>query len=315
MKKAERMRIIAQNEISEIRTVTLGGHPQKIMIDGKHRSNPVVICLHGGPGSPIPFSVGCRGLFPEITEKFTLVCWDQLGCGINNFPIDDSFSISDFVNMTIELVKAVRVDFPENKIILFGVSWGSILALRASLACGELLGGTVCYGQFLFDMPFNGEVFTALERSKLPPKKKAALKEMERNIQNAKTIMGWLQKYTDGYICRSGEKVNMSDMILGLLRSPDYKLRDFKAILINGYMKNNSLIGELLNIDLRKELSEVKIPYKIIQGDRDLITTTKLLSDFAAENPNENVSLTVIPDNGHIPGKTAMDAIIDALPS
>jgi len=70
-------------EISEVRTVRLGGYDQKISIEGKKRDLPVVICLHGGPGLPVPFGVGCRGLMPEWTDRAIMVYWDQLGCGIN----------------------------------------------------------------------------------------------------------------------------------------------------------------------------------------------------------------------------------------
>ena len=53
---------------AEICTFSLGGYPQKVLIEGRSQELPVVITLHGGPGTPIPFSVGCRGLFPEFTS-------------------------------------------------------------------------------------------------------------------------------------------------------------------------------------------------------------------------------------------------------
>ena len=34
---------IQTDELSELRTLTLGGYPQKIMIDGKYKNNPIVI--------------------------------------------------------------------------------------------------------------------------------------------------------------------------------------------------------------------------------------------------------------------------------
>ena len=88
-----RKAIIEGNKISEIYDWSLGGYNQKVLIEGKDTSLPVVITLHGGPGTPIPFSVGCRGLFPEFTDRFIMVYWDQLGCGINNYVIDESFTI------------------------------------------------------------------------------------------------------------------------------------------------------------------------------------------------------------------------------
>lgn len=72
----KRKDIIKNNEISAIYEFNLGGYPQKVMIEGKSRDLPVVLALHGGPGTPIPFSAGCRGMFPAFTDKFLMVCWD-----------------------------------------------------------------------------------------------------------------------------------------------------------------------------------------------------------------------------------------------
>lgn len=37
----------------------------------KRKDSPIIITLHGGPGTPIPFSVGCRGLIisPDYKMK------------------------------------------------------------------------------------------------------------------------------------------------------------------------------------------------------------------------------------------------------
>ena len=239
-------------ELSELRTITLGGYSQKIMIDGKYKNNPIVICLHGGPGSPVPFSEGCRGMFPEITEKLTLVCWDQLGCGINNHPIDDSFCIKNFTDMTADLIRETKRCFPENKLYLFGISWGSILAAYAAASPeADMLDGVFTYGQVICEMTFNSEVKKALEASKMPESKKKKLGAImnERNIDNAKLIMSFIRKYTEGYVCKADKSAPIGSIIKGMLTSPDYCFKDFKAVAINGYMKNSSLMKELLEID------------------------------------------------------------------
>lgn len=314
MNKA-RKQIIESSEISEVREVNLGGFPQKIMLDGKKKSNPVVICLHGGPGSPIPFSVGSRGMFPEITEKLTLVCWDQLGCGVNNRPIDDSFKIESFVEMTRDLVKETQTLFPDNKLYLFGVSWGSMLAALTAAEEAPLIDGAVTYGQVLWDMTFNEEVYGALENSKMPAGKKKKLAEMKKNhsTQNAMEIMGYIRKYTEGYICKSGKGLPVGAMLSGLFGSPDYRLKDFKAVMINGYMKNRSLIKELLELDLRDTISKIRIPYKIIQGDTDIVTSTKTIEGFLSESKNENIRFVKIKNSGHMPGAEAMERIIEEI--
>ena len=103
-----RKEIIAANEISEVRTFTLNGFEQKVMIEGKTKDLPVLITLHGGPGSPGPFGVSARGLFKELTDKCILVCWDQLGCGANYKALDDSFGVDSFVAMTSDLIEEIK---------------------------------------------------------------------------------------------------------------------------------------------------------------------------------------------------------------
>lgn len=50
--------------------------------------------------------------------------------GINNHEIDDSFSIDTFVQMTEELIEKIKDKFPNNKIMIFSTSWGSILSAK-----------------------------------------------------------------------------------------------------------------------------------------------------------------------------------------
>ena len=313
----QRKLAIKNSEISEVCTVTLGGYPQKIMLDGKSRSNPVVICLHGGPGSPIPFCVGSRGMFPDITEKYTLVCWDQLGCGINNRPLDESFRIEHFADMTVDLVREMRARFPDNKLFLFGMSWGSILAAKAAVRAADMIDGVVIYGQVVSDLAYNDYVFEALEKSSMPESKKKKLRGMrnQRTDKNTQSIMGWVGKYTEGYSCKEGELAEMKGMISGLMNSPDYRFCDFKAIMVNGYRKNKSLRTELFEVDLRQELAEVKVPYVIVQGSTDIVTATEAVREYLDGCGNPNIRLVCVDKSGHIPGKEGMERIFIELES
>ena len=108
----QRKAIIEANKISTVEEFMLGGRSQKVLIEGKSDDLSVVITLHGGPGTPVPFCVGARGLFPEFTDKCILVSWDQYGCGINNAKLPDDISVNDFAEMTLDLIKHIRNRFP-----------------------------------------------------------------------------------------------------------------------------------------------------------------------------------------------------------
>ncbi len=311
----KRRAVIAANEISELKTYSLGGYNQKVLVEGKHKENPIVIFLHGGPGSPIPFGEGCRGMFPEITDRFIMVYWDQLGCGINNYKIDDSFTVERYVNMTVDLIRSIKKDFPQNTISLFGVSWGSVLAAKAALRVPELIYRVMTYAQVLKQLIYNEEVLKVLENSNMPPKHKKQLRSIINNdkhtIHNLRSVTRWIQKYTEGYQAKNGGKAPLRSIIWGMLTSPDYSFKDFIAVLINGSMKNKSLLIELLNIDLSEVIRKVQVPYRMLQGDTDIVTSTEMISAFVETVENENISFNRVINSGHTPSKVAMDYIIE----
>ncbi|MGN0655325.1 MAG: alpha/beta fold hydrolase, partial [Ruminiclostridium sp.] len=158
----KRKDVISNNEISELCSFRLNGYEQKVMIEGKRQDFPIIITLHGGPGTPIPFSVGCRGLFPEFTDNFIMVYWDQLGCGINNYDIDDTFSIDSFVQMTEKLVENIKKKFPDNKLMIFSTSRGSILSAKLLERNPHACDAVIACGQIVKNVFICDEVKTAL---------------------------------------------------------------------------------------------------------------------------------------------------------
>lgn len=315
-----RKQYIASCEVSELVELTLGGYNQKVLIEGKSKLLPVVICLHGGPGSPVPFSAGCRGLFPEWTEKAIMVFWDQLGCGINNRKIDDSFKISDFIDMTCDLISEVKARFPQNKLYLFGISWGSVLALDSALRVPEKIDGVFVYGQVLKNLFFNEEVASAF--SSAPRKTAQSVREILRTgtdceykilDKNLKKLYKFLNKYTNAYFNKNAKRAPIGKIVRGLLTSPDYSFKDFKAVMKNGYANNGSLWKELLNIDLSSCLSEVRVKYFLLQGETDIITSTANVIKAVENCGNEKVTVKVIKNSGHMPSAAAMEECFDTL--
>lgn len=312
----KRKEIIAGNKISEMYEWLLGGYSQKVLIEGKEDDLPVVITLHGGPGNPIPFSAGCRGLFPEFTDRFIMVYWDQLGCGINDHVIDDGFTIESFVQMTIDLIHKVKSLFPTNKIYIFSMSWGSVLSAGILKKSDHIVDGVVVWGQIVKNIFFNNEVISSLEHSKISAKKLACIKAADRENASPKElrlVSSCIRKYTAGYQNKKGAQVPMGKMIKGILTSPDYTFRDFKAIMINGCQRNRSLWKELLLLDLSQTLCNVQIPYVILQGDTDIVASTAEVQRLVDSSDNPNLKCVVVKNSGHIPGGNGMDKVFEQL--
>lgn len=319
----KRKSYILNCEISTIEDVKLGGYQQKIAIEGKEKNLPVVICLHGGPGSPIPFSVGCRGLFPDMTDRFVMVYWDQLGCGINNHKIDNSFAVEHFVKMTVDLIKEIRLRFPQNKLCLFGMSWGSILALHSVVRVPNLIDSVVTYGQVVTAPLLSDSAFDAVERSSAPSKQKSLARDLRAKrpnltLKELMTLSQVIRKYTDGYSNRVSRSTPVGGIIRGLLSGPDYRLQDFIAVFQNGYIKNgciqcDNLMQEMAAADFSGMFNDILVPYHIFQGETDIVTATSDVSRLLGGLNNKNVTCTVLPNAGHFPSETAMREIFESI--
>ena len=70
---------IIPGSISTIEKVTLGGIEQYMIIRGADSTKPVMLYLHGGPGSPeIAFM---KETNTELEKDFVMVYWEQRGAG------------------------------------------------------------------------------------------------------------------------------------------------------------------------------------------------------------------------------------------
>src|SRR5579864_3169738 len=125
--------------IDETRFVRLGGIEQWISIRGRNRDNPVILLLHGGPG--IALSVMPRNLLWSWTADFTVVQWDQRGAGKTfgrSGPVGADVTIDRMTRDGVELAEFLREHLHKKKVVLAGVSWGSMLGVHIVKARPDL---------------------------------------------------------------------------------------------------------------------------------------------------------------------------------
>ena len=310
----KRSREVEAHAISEIREYTLGGIPQKVMLDGADTDAPLVLFLHGGPGTPMPYNVGSRGLVPEISTNSILVTWDQYASGINN--ADQPVSVDEYRTMTVDLIRALKRDFPDNRLTVFGVSWGSLLATHAATAVPELIDEVVAYGQITRELYTNDVLMEALRAANLREKERARLEGIAKQEtlapHDVEFLSGLIQRRTEGLLAKGTSMLDFLDLIVGAATSPDYSFQDFGALFRNGTTGNPQLLDEMLAQDLRGQLAEVTIPYFVVQGDKDLVTTTAIVRRDIGAMDNPNLHYVELPNTSHIPSQEALEYLLDS---
>jgi pimeloyl-ACP methyl ester carboxylesterase len=150
---AEARRIDSTTGISELAAVDIGGIKQWISVRGRDRRNPILLFVHGGPGSPMmPASWFWQTPWEEY---FTVVQWDQRGAG-KTAASNDAAKVGPTISverMTADgeaVVKYLRATYHQDKIFLMGHSWGTIIGVNVAQRHPEWLHAYIGMGQAVY---------------------------------------------------------------------------------------------------------------------------------------------------------------------
>jgi proline iminopeptidase len=99
-----------------------------------------VLLLHGGPGATHEYLEACDSFLPAAGIEYYY--YDQLGSGFSDQPDDPSlWELDRFVEEVEQVRQALGLD--RENFVLFGHSWGGILALEYALSHQRHLRGLV----------------------------------------------------------------------------------------------------------------------------------------------------------------------------
>jgi pimeloyl-ACP methyl ester carboxylesterase len=140
---------IAPGGISELKTVDIGGIKQWISVRGNNPANPILLFIHGGPGSPMmPES----WIFQRPWEDFfTVVQWDQRGSGktfsSSDRRPDPSMTVEQMQADAEQLIDLLTRTYGKKKIFLVAHSFGSVLGVRIAQHRPDALYAYIGIGQ------------------------------------------------------------------------------------------------------------------------------------------------------------------------
>jgi len=120
-----------------------------------------VLLLHGGPGATHEYLEACDSYLPAAGIEYYY--YDQLGSAFSDRPGDDSlWELDRFVDEVQQVRLALGLD--RDNFVLYGQSWGGILAIEYALAHPDALKGLVI-SNMMSDVP----AYNAYARDVLMP--------------------------------------------------------------------------------------------------------------------------------------------------
>lgn len=282
-----------------------GIHHYLLHLEGD-KENPILLFLHGGPGSAE--SIFAHLMQENWEKNYTVVHWDQRGAGktLTKNPSKDHYPT---LHLHLEdlhgIVTYLKKKYNKKKIALLGHSWGSVLGTLFIKQYPEEISHYIAVGQVISMIENEIYGYAKVKEEILKYNNSSDLRKLESlgkyptlpfNKDMIKT-MSKLRKIQSKYKLAANPSLSL---IIGVIKSPIFKLSDILA-LIKGLDVNSDILKYLFeNYDLNKESSEYKIPIYYILGDNDWQTPYPLAQDYFKKIKAPKKELFMIHNAGHI---------------
>ena len=274
------------NGIAEFKPIKLNGYPQWLLIRGQDVSKPLLLFLHGGPGESNMWLA--HYTMHELERYFVCVNWDQRGTGksFHPGPPPESMTIDQFVQDTVTLIELLCARFGQQKVLLLGHSWGSVLSMKVAAARPDLLYAVIGMGQVVDNK--RGEDLSyryVLERAHAEHNRKA-IRILER-LGSSDTYSKEGKYVQRRLLARYGGVIHELDtgaLAAILLNAPECSITDIIRGLRRKDMKfSTRLMGnEIMGVNFLQEIPKLTVPVFFFTGSYDYNVPFVLTEQFFA---------------------------------
>lgn len=295
--------------------VPINGIGQWITITGAACGNPVILFLHGGPGNALsPFA---DALYGRWQQDYTLVQWDQRGAGMTyakQRPRDDvPLTVAQMRDDGIAVANYVRQHLGQQKVILMGSSWGSILGVHMAKARPDLFHAyigtaqvvnardneTGMYGEVLALAQAAGDTSTVDRLATLGP-------PPWRDPRN----FGILRRFDRKYEALATDAPPQHWWQPAPFYATPQALADAEAADDYSYIQFIGMHGDgmFAAVNLPALGTQFELPVFLVMGEQDLLTSSAIARRYFDSITAPHKGFTVVKRAGHDPNQAVLDA-------
>ncbi|HEY1891467.1 MAG TPA: alpha/beta fold hydrolase [Steroidobacteraceae bacterium] len=323
---AAREKIVSPHGIQQQLYVPVDGIKQWISIRGNDVRNPILLVLHGGPGSP---ETPAAWTFRQPWEDyFTVVEWSQRGTDKTyeaNTPAQmaPGMSVAGMTDDAAGIASYLRARFHKKKIFLMGHSWGTVLGVELAQRHPDWFYAYIGVGQVVNVR--NGEragYRYALQQAEAHHNADGVRELKALAPYPGKTLtvqqIGVRSKWEMYYGGLAWSRRDFSWDANTWMLSPDYSDADLNAIGDGSLFSLQHLLGQLLAVNL-DDVTNFGCPVIEFVGAHDYTTPTSVVVDWFKRLHAPSKRLVVFADSGHMsfeeqPGRFLVHLVDDALP-
>jgi len=289
--------------IDRTESLMIGGIRQWISLRSANIKNPMIVFLHGGPGTAqISFS---RKSQRNLEDSFLVVNWDQRGAGrsYSRSLRKEDMTIECFIQDAEELIEHLLKRFGQEKVYLVGHSWGTIIGAYLTQRRPDLIRAYIAIGQIV-DME-RGELisyqFTVDEAKRLNHKK--AIRQLEKigkppyaKLSDAGVQRKWLSKFHG-----AAYEGTLEGTILKNISIKDLRPLDIFRFVAGAMFSLSTLEDQQNKVKILFDIPEMKVPVYFCCGRRDYNVPFKLVVEYAETLKAPQKRIVWFDHSAHVP--------------
>lgn len=266
--------------------VEINGLRQGMVLQSENAQNPVLLFLHGGPGSP---EIAFAQDYPTGMEKLFTVCWwEQRGSGMSyhrSIP-KETMTVEQMIADAIAVANYLRDRFGKEKIYVMGHSWGSVLGLltvqrspqlfEAYIGMGQVVrqaeSETLAYAYMLEKFQDAGNRRMVRKLKKFPIDKGADIDMKYLGLRSA-----GMEKLGIGIMHRS---TSYMDSVKTVLHFKGYTWKEKLNYPLGNHFSLKYLWDFVLESDFSQMVPRLDVPVYIFQGKFDYQVSYVLAKAF-----------------------------------
>lgn len=303
--------------VDESLYLPLNGQEQYILMTGRDTANPVILYLHGGPSSPDAYVT--YAFADRLTDDYTFVCWDQRGCGRTYFrnkakdPDNATASFEQALDDLDGLVDYLRQRFGQEKIILMGHSYGTILGSRYALDHPDKVSAYVAVAQVV--SLEKSDIYSyrdALAKAQAAGDDTSAMEAAYRTVSETPSLTNLMALRREVAPYHPAKVDDQSTWYA--VTSPTFGMDDFRWFLrqlgdMEDYFAlNRQLFDATQAFDAEAQGMDYAVPVCFISGGEDWICPVDSVRAYEEAISAPQKELRLIDGCGHSPQYSLPDA-------
>lgn len=268
--------------IDLLESLDVNGTKQSILLRSENTDKPIVLFVHGGPGSPLMYF--SRAFDDVFLKDFIIVHWDQRYTGKSydqSIPIK-TFTVDQIAQDGLVIVDYLKKKFNKSKILLVGHSWGSIVGGHMAKKKPEAFLSFISVGT-VADMHAGDKA----KYSFLENKVKEAGTDKDKKDLLAMGAPPWkefgqlaiqsslMAKYKGSFYALSPKQLNQA-----VNKNTEYSEAELRSLSVSMEKIWHQIFPFLSQYKAAKTMPSLDLPVVFAQGDHDMATPTYLAKEY-----------------------------------